>query len=118
MKKRKKGRRHTDNSVQYIMVHLSFEEVKAAYGPGSSCKTMTEAIETFREDMLKEAEYQGYEGTALFAPTLSLYTTWITNLWRYDETGSMGSEDPDNDDGRDDSSDVEESLDGAGTGEA
>lgn len=118
MKKKKKGRRHMDKSVRYIMVHLTFEEVKAAYGPGSSCKTMTDAIETFREDMIKEAEYQGYEGADLFAPMLSLYTTWITNLWRYDEAESMGSQDPDNDGRRDDSSELEERDDGAGSGEA
>lgn len=78
--------RDTVNRAQYIMVHLSYEEIKAAYGPGSSCKTLTDALETFREDMLKEAEYRGYEGAALFAPVAALYTDWIRKLWEsYDE---------------------------------
>ena len=127
MKKKRGSKKHYNDPyvdrdmgsrTQYLMVYLSFEEVKAAYGPGSSCKTMTDAIETFREDMIKEAEYQGFEGAALFAPTVSLYTTWITNLWRYDEAESLGSQDPDNDGRRDDSSELEERDDGAGSGEA
>lgn len=118
-KKRKDTGREHKQRAQYIMIHLSFDEIKAAYGPGSSCKNLTDAIETFHEDMIKEAEYRGYEGASLFSPVASLYTDWIRTLWEnYDAEGSMGSEDPDNDGRCDDSSDVEGSLDGASTGEA
>lgn len=104
---------------QYIMVHLSFEEIMAAYGKGSPCRNMTDAIETFREDMLKEAEYRGYEGISLFAPVASLYTEWIKRSWEGEyDAESLGSSDPDNDGRRDDSSELEERDDGAGSGEA
>lgn len=117
MKKRKKV--NHNSTAQYIMIHLSFEEIKAAYGPGSFCKTLTDALETFREDMIREAEFRGYTGASLFAPVASLYTDWIQKLWEnYDAEGSMGSQDPDNDGRRDDGSELEERDDGAGSGEA
>lgn len=113
------GKGNEEVRPQYIMIHLSFEEIMAAYGKGSPCRNMTDAIETFREDMLKEAEYRGYEGVSLFAPVASLYTEWIKRSWEGEyESESMGSPDPADDGRRDDGSDVEESLDGAGTGKA
>lgn len=121
MRKRRKGnsKHYAFSPAPYIMVHLSYEEIKAAYGPESSCKTLTDALETFREDMFREADFRGYKEDALFSPTMALYTDWIRKLWEnYDEEGSMGSQDPDNDGGRDDSSELEERDAAAGTREA
>ena len=110
--------KHNPGSPPYIMIHLSYDEIVAAYGPGSSCLNMTDAFEIFRDDMLKEAEYRGYEGAALFAPVADLYTSWIRNIWEKYYEEHVEPSDPAADGRCDDVADVAESDDGAGAGKA
>lgn len=80
-----------------LHVYMTRNQVINAYGPQSACTSLTDAIETFRADMIEEASYHGYDENALFMPSLHLYTSWIQRAWGCYDEGSMEPEDPGND---------------------